>query len=113
MFLELIGLNLYSIEFYFVDLTKIITSQSANSFTNNHDFSVLIQNFNSKLNNFKPLSQSLNDVFIRSINKFRVIGNSRAHNIELSNAIVKKKIDEKFVEFTHILEILVRLLNNG
>lgn len=76
-----------------------------------HDFSVLIQNFNSKLNDFKPLSQSLNDGFIRSLNKFRVIGNSRAHNIELSNVIVKGKIDENLKELTLVIEILVRLLN--
>ncbi|WP_255167125.1 hypothetical protein [Natrononativus amylolyticus] len=67
-------------------------------------FSVLIENFDEQLQDFRHYSLTLDEDFIKSLNDFRYDANDSAHSIEID--ISEEEIEEKSEEGTWISEIL-------
>ncbi len=71
------------------------------------DFSKLISNFKTKINDFKPYSAQIKKI-IPIIEDFRETGNSAVHSIDI--LITKESIDEKNKEINHVINFLDNLL---
>ena len=74
-----------------------------------HNFNELIKNFKTKINDFKPYIPSLDNAFIKKIEKFRQHGNASAHTIELN--IKKNDLDKEYPEFEFTINILLKLFS--
>lgn len=77
-----------------------------------HNFSTIVSNFESKLNDFKTLDKNLDSNFIKRINAYREKGNSSAHSISIRftrDEIDRLKASSSDIEY--ILKLLIRVLN--
>lgn len=75
-----------------------------------HSFNVLLKNFEENLDQFHPSMPSLDHEFINKLNKFREVGNSAAHTLELDVRREDLKGQKDDLEF--LTKCLVRLFNN-
>ena len=73
------------------------------------DFSKLIANFKSKINEFQPYSSQINDEFITKLEYYREKGNSSAHSIDV--LVKKSEIDDMREDINHIIKLLDNILN--
>lgn len=78
-----------------------------------HNFNILLKNISEKLEDFKPISPALDPILIKKINKFRELGNSSAHTIELQikkDELYKEKDDLIFI--VKVLSKSIKSLSN-
>lgn len=75
-----------------------------------HDFAVLLKNLNSKRVDFNYITSSLDDSFIRDLNRYRETGNSAAHSIDVNLTTEQLRGDKEKVNY--IIRLLLRILQN-
>lgn len=75
-----------------------------------HDFSSLLKNLDDNKNDFKYITSELDANLIRRINKYREIGNSSAHSIDVDLTI--EKIGANKVDITYLAQFLLRIFSN-
>ena len=75
-----------------------------------HSFNVLIDEFENRLSDFRPIEPGINLDLIDKLNHFREKGNSNAHSITVN--ISEEEIDQDISELEHTIKVLVRCLNN-
>ena len=74
------------------------------------NFSILLDNLEIKIDDFKSIDPNFNKEAIRRIEFYRERGNSSAHSI--STDITKKEIDDKKEDMNYLVVLLIRILNN-
>lgn len=75
-----------------------------------HGFNILLKNFESRIDEFKPIIPSLDRDFINKINEFRESGNSAAHALEIY--VKKDEIDNSKDKLEFLVKTLIRLYKN-
>jgi len=75
-----------------------------------NDFSVLLDNFESKLDDFKIITSSLDADTIVKMRKYKERGNKAAHSIDTNITIDKIRSEKDDIDF--IVNLLIRLLQN-
>lgn len=75
-----------------------------------HDFSVLLQNLDSRKTDFHYISPNLDKSFIQNINQYRETGNSGAHSIDVK--INFDYFSQNKDVINHNFHFLVRILQN-
>ena len=72
-----------------------------------HSFTILIQNFETKLNDFKPCIPNLDKEFIKKIERFKIQANAGAHSIVMD--LKKKDLDRNSSDFIYVINVLLKL----
>jgi hypothetical protein len=74
-----------------------------------HDFSVLLKNMESNLNDFHYISPNLNQKFISELNKYREFGNSGAHSIDVNITIEEFTTNKENINYK--IDLLIHVLS--
>lgn len=72
-----------------------------------HDFSKLLSNFKKNLSDFTPYSSALDKVIIM-LERFKVIGDSNAHSIDV--LVTMESIDKQKKEINYLIQLLYTLV---
>ncbi|MEN6552857.1 MAG: hypothetical protein ABFC34_08215 [Methanobacterium sp.] len=75
-----------------------------------HDFSILLKNLETKQQEFRYVSSNLDSKFIKELSKYRDVGNSSVHSIDVNINI--EDITSKKEDINQKVQFLIRLLNN-
>lgn len=75
-----------------------------------HDFSVLLKNLETKKQEFLYVTPNLDSKFIRELSKYRDVGNSSAHSIDVNINIDDFTLKKDDINLK--VQLLIRLLNN-
>jgi hypothetical protein len=75
-----------------------------------HDFSKLIENFESKVNDFGPHTVSFDQHFFDFLKNFKEAANSNAHSIDIYAD--SKEFEDKRGEMNHYITLLCEVINS-
>ena len=75
-----------------------------------HGFETLLKNLHDRIDDFTGISPVFNSDFLKKINKFRELGNSSAHTLELN--LDKEELKKDVKDLEYIIKVLVKVLNS-
>ncbi|MFW9880866.1 MAG: hypothetical protein ACFFG0_48005 [Candidatus Thorarchaeota archaeon] len=74
-----------------------------------HNFSILLRNFEDRIEDFKPISQGIDKTFVNLLSKFREKGNASAHNI--LERKTRDELDNDRETINYLIIAFFRLIN--